>query len=628
MTNNNIINNNNPITTATTTHCPHFYSHFANSSLEFDSSSSPLLHTNYVTWLTCLGPVGFIPLLLVLLAFLLFLKSTADDFLSGTLSVICIELQLSHEIAGATLLALGNGAPDVFSSIAAFSSNSADGSNADLGIASLLGGAAFVTTIVLGSVAISVPEDAHGVEIKLETFGRDALFLVAGVIWLVILSQTMVNIFTSFIFLILEAIYVFIVVRQARSNNPKNNRCFNDDEQVEESLLSMESTSLSTNENNTSNPRQRLLQGDDEEDSPHGVFISDSSSLVGNNNNSNNNILVNENHFGIVINSSGLPSSPNNPFAPLTTITSSNSSGMDNTTTTNIRHPPSFFNALYWRQLRVASHTRLKSMETYKEFAMLSYWGKFLAIIQAPLNFLRALTVPPPEAEGWSKPLVALHPPMCILFVIWVHGNITDVASAGFIIFIIILILSLLSSILIYCNLHSGRPPTSKSARLILSFTSFCMCVIWIEVSATEIVSILDTIGTALGANASVMGLSVLAWGNSIGDLINNVSVAKAGFPAMAVSACVAGPVFNVLVGLGLSLMVFSIKRHAQSLGSFHFDLDKYSAAAAWLLVSVLSFTLIIARLNQNRISKKVGMFLVCTYLMFIVGAIIVLIFV
>merc|ERR1711865_1253900 len=50
--------------------------------------------------------------------------------------------------------------------------------------------------------------------------------------------------------------------------------------------------------------------------------------------------------------------------------------------------------------------------------------------------------------------------------------------------------------------------------------------------------------------------LTVLAWGNSIGDLVADLSVARAGSPNMAVTACFAGPLFNMLVGLGVSFFV------------------------------------------------------------------------
>lgn len=47
------------------------------------------------------------------------------------------------------------------------------------------------------------------------------------------------------------------------------------------------------------------------------------------------------------------------------------------------------------------------------------------------------------------------------------------------------------------------------------------------------------------------MGLTVLAWGNSMGDLSANMTMARKGLANMAITACFAGPVFNILIGLG-----------------------------------------------------------------------------
>lgn len=52
----------------------------------------------------------------------------------------------------------------------------------------------------------------------------------------------------------------------------------------------------------------------------------------------------------------------------------------------------------------------------------------------------------------------------------------------------------------------------------------------------------------------SVLGVTVLAWGNSLMDYLNNTAMAgrSRGGNSMAMTACFAGPLFNMLVGLGL----------------------------------------------------------------------------
>lgn len=47
----------------------------------------------------------------------------------------------------------------------------------------------------------------------------------------------------------------------------------------------------------------------------------------------------------------------------------------------------------------------------------------------------------------------------------------------------------------------------------------------------------------------------MLAFGNSIQDLVANISISKKGLSTMAVTACLAGPIFNFGVGLGLGFL-------------------------------------------------------------------------
>ena len=55
------------------------------------------------------------------------------------------------------------------------------------------------------------------------------------------------------------------------------------------------------------------------------------------------------------------------------------------------------------------------------------------------------------------------------------------------------------------------------------------MSVLWIYSLADEIVGILHAVGIVADIDAAVLGLTVLAWGNSIGDLITDCALAKAG---------------------------------------------------------------------------------------------------
>ena len=69
--------------------------------------------------------------------------------------------------------------------------------------------------------------------------------------------------------------------------------------------------------------------------------------------------------------------------------------------------------------------------------------------------------------------------------------------------------------------------------------------------------ALLDFLGTLFGIPHEVLGLTVLAWGNSVGDLSTNLTMAKRGLSNMAMTACFAGPVFNILVALSVGFMQY-----------------------------------------------------------------------
>lgn len=77
------------------------------------------------------------------------LSSTAENYLSPALAKLAEILKFSETLAGVTLLALGNGAPDVITAIVA---GGGDSDGISIAIGSIFGAGLFVTTATLASV--------------------------------------------------------------------------------------------------------------------------------------------------------------------------------------------------------------------------------------------------------------------------------------------------------------------------------------------------------------------------------------------------------------------------------------------------------------------------------------------
>lgn len=84
---------------------------------------------------------------------------------------------------------------------------------------------------------------------------------------------------------------------------------------------------------------------------------------------------------------------------------------------------------------------------------------------------------------------------------------------------------------------------------------AFLMSISWISFTSDIVIDLLEILGYILQVEPQVLGLTLLAWGNCLGDLNANVAMTKKGFGEMAVTGCMAGPIFNILMGLGVTLI-------------------------------------------------------------------------
>lgn len=92
-----------------------------------------------------------------------------------SLFVISKTLKLSQNVAGVTLVAFGNGSVDIFAAIAGMRQG-----KPDLVVGALLGGGAFVTLFVIGSIfAMSKKFKLQG-----QIFIRDCVFYLMAITWI------------------------------------------------------------------------------------------------------------------------------------------------------------------------------------------------------------------------------------------------------------------------------------------------------------------------------------------------------------------------------------------------------------------------------------------------------------
>ena len=146
-------------------------------------------------------PVWLIIIFYILWLVVLFylLGAAADDYLCPSLSHISETLRVPPDIAGLTFMALGNGAPDVFGTFVAVT-----GYKYGISIGELLGAGFFVTSVVVGVVALT-----SVAKLSRFSFLRDVSCYLIGVIMFIgFLSDGAVHLVEAVLMLVYYVSYV------------------------------------------------------------------------------------------------------------------------------------------------------------------------------------------------------------------------------------------------------------------------------------------------------------------------------------------------------------------------------------------------------------------------------------
>ena len=137
---------------------------------------------------------------------------------------------------------------------------------------------------------------------------------------------------------------------------------------------------------------------------------------------------------------------------------------------------------------------------------------------------------------AWNRWLVCLQlftGPLFAVFILW--ANISDDwESPGRELIRMVLYTLLFSLILLAILVLFTSEQTRPKYHYLLCFMGFIISIAWISTIAGEVVGVLKTFGVVLGISEALLGLTIFAAGNSVGDLIADITVARLGYPVMA----------------------------------------------------------------------------------------------
>jgi sodium/potassium/calcium exchanger 6 len=141
-----------------------------------------------------------------------------------------------------------------------------------------------------------------------------------------------------------------------------------------------------------------------------------------------------------------------------------------------------------------------------------------------------------PVSSGWNRWLVAVQlftGPFFVVLIVWLNMA-DDFEQPGKTLVKMVLYSLLFSLCLLAALLLTTTEQKKPRYHFLLCYLGFVISVAWISTIAGEVVGVLKAFGVILDISEAILGLTIFAVGNSLGDLVADVTVARLGYPVMA----------------------------------------------------------------------------------------------
>uniref|UniRef100_A0A7S2WRZ0 Uncharacterized protein n=1 Tax=Mucochytrium quahogii TaxID=96639 RepID=A0A7S2WRZ0_9STRA len=166
-------------------------------------------------------------------------------------------------------------------------------------------------------------------------------------------------------------------------------------------------------------------------------------------------------------------------------------------------------------------------------------------------------------------------------------------------------------AVLMFFTIPDCRRPMFKK----FYFLTFIMCIVWIGLMSYVMVWMATIFGEFAGISDPIMGLTLIAAGTSIPDLLSSVAVAKKGFGDMAVSSSVGSNIFDILIGLPVPWFIYT---------AIYKPGARVEIQSENMAVMVLTLFLMVAAVvsiihwSNWIMTRKLGFAMLCLYAIFV----------
>ncbi|XP_055933967.1 mitochondrial sodium/calcium exchanger protein-like [Argiope bruennichi] len=537
---------------------------------------------------------------------------TSNYFLCPALFTISNHLGLSQNVAGVTLLAFGNGSPDIFSSAAGLQKASAE-----LAIASLVGAGMFVTSVVAGSVFFT-----QNFTLMIRPFLRDIGFYIIAISWTFALFSTGTSyLYHGIGFVALYFMYIIVVLgsrfiylnRQKQKEKVKDQEKDNEKKEPEDKKKENKEENPEKPSANSDGIVDKIMYDNDPEATAvvlKAFYFGGFEWVDGGRRLSKAHIRLDERRrsrqnsiFSI---DGNLASNVNEKNGSCQSIQTKGMSSTEKLTPALLDDRGEFYEFL----------VKVCPVNTEK-WQTLKWYKRLIVICKSPAILIMRLTVPvldtSAEDLNWNRFLICTQ---CItgpVFISLVSEYAFYMIGDVFPVFILLLAASVCCSAMVYFTSERDTPPTYH---WLFAYLGFAVAVTWIYCLANEIVALLQVFGVIFNLSDAILGLTILAWGNSLSDFLSNIAVARKEFPRMAISACFGGPLLALLLGLGIPCIIEIIKGHAPAPFPLMFSSQFIFLFCAITIGLLTTAFLMIAWKFHTR--RAYGIFLIILYVAFV----------